>query len=141
MCRAERLDALGRNGNAVQELILLEHVSDLDEALQPLTDRLTESVVQIALDDKDDLVESGADRVVDRKINDKVAGAADGVDLLETFIPRAHTGGQHNKCHSSSDPVIYIIQPRAAAFNAKCTDIFSKNYTCVHEKRSGMPDL
>ena len=86
MRRAERLDTLGRNRNAVEKLVLLKYISDFNKTFEPPADGPAEGVIKIALDDKHDLVEPGADRVINRKVNDKFACAADGVDLLESFI-------------------------------------------------------
>jgi len=49
------------------------------------------------LDDKDDGLEPGAAGIVQAVVEDGLAGRADGVDLFESAVAAAHTGGHDNE--------------------------------------------
>ena len=49
------------------------------------------------LDDKDDGLEPGAAGIVQAVVEDGLAGRADRVDLFESAVTAAHTGGHDNE--------------------------------------------
>jgi len=57
-----------------------------------------ERLLEVAADDEDELAEPGAQRVVNRVVNDGFAGGADRINLFESAVSAAHAGGENEKC-------------------------------------------
>ena len=96
---APGLDAALRHGKALGQLFqLLVGVADLEPGAHGTgTDGLFKRLLDLVLDDKDDGLEPGAAGIVQAVVEDGLAGRADGVDLFESAVAAAHTGGHDNE--------------------------------------------
>ena len=96
---APGLDAALRHGKALGQLFqLLVGVADLEPGAHGTgTDGLFKRLLNLVLDDKDDSLEPGAAGIVQAVVEDGLAGRADGVDLFESAVAAAHTGGHDNE--------------------------------------------
>ena len=111
--RAPRLGAALGNGVALGNLIhLLEHVLHLEVLLHAIADDLAEISLDLLLDDKDHLAETGLPCIVHGKVDDDVALIVHRGDLLQAAETGAHAGCHndqyrfsHNTCFS-----FYFIQ-------------------------------
>ena len=65
-----------------------------------------------------DAIEAGFDKVVNRKINNKIAGIVHWIELFKPSIAGAHSCRQNNKSHNRYPPnndIAIIIHPNESA--------------------------
>ena len=87
----------GRSETLRQVIHLLIGVIHLDFALEAAADDLFEGLFQLLFNDKYHLAEAGQNGIMYRIINNDLAVGAQRVDLLQTAVAAAHTGGQNQK--------------------------------------------
>src|SRR5690606_31326717 len=75
----------------------LKNVVHLHLALEPRADRRAELRLKIAPDDEEHPVETGAHRVVNRVVQNRLAGRPHGINLLEPAVAGAHACGQDDE--------------------------------------------
>ncbi len=98
MAGAPGLFPSGGHGEAGRQAVkLLKDVFDVEMRLGAPSDGLAEIVLDGAFDDEGDSLEPGAARVEERVVDDGVALAVDGGELLERAEAAAHPGGHNDK--------------------------------------------
>ena len=108
---APRLGAVGRDGNALRNVLcLLENILDLYAAFDALADSLAEKLKVFLFYNENDLVKARLERIIDRVVDDELAVGADRVNLLEPAVSAAHTCCKNKQCHYLSPTVSdYLI--------------------------------
>ena len=76
---------------------VLEDVPDGHVFLESRADDGLEVLLDIAPDDAQDTVESGAEGVEHRVVDDDFPGRPDGINLLEAAVPASDSRGQNNQ--------------------------------------------
>ncbi|MPM62897.1 hypothetical protein SDC9_109775 [bioreactor metagenome] len=97
--RAPGLDAVFRHGEPGGEhrFRLLKDIVHFQMLFGSAADDLVKVVLDLAVDDEYDLLKPRLHCVEERIVHDDFAVAADRVDLLESAVTAAHTGGHDNE--------------------------------------------
>src|SRR5882762_3047281 len=77
-----------------QPIQFLKSIFDRNAVFETLADAGLKGVLDVLPDNKDQLVETGADRIEHRIIDDRFSGGADRIHLFESFVSAAHARRQ-----------------------------------------------